>query len=94
MPTPAGEPSARRAEQQGLDARWTIRRPDLDGPPAVVAPETVGSLELNVHGQRTSRVLNLIGRQVYLYDAIEGEAISANFVDTVREPFVTCELAN
>lgn len=32
-------------------------------------------------------------RQVYLYDAIEGAAISANFVDAVREPFVTCELA-
>jgi inosine-uridine nucleoside N-ribohydrolase len=32
-------------------------------------------------------------RQVSLYDAIEGTAIAANFVDTVREPFVTCELA-
>jgi len=31
--------------------------------------------------------------QVYLYDAIEGTAIGANFVDTVRDPFVTCELA-
>jgi len=32
-------------------------------------------------------------RQVYLYDAIEGTAIGANFADTIREPFVTCELA-
>ena len=31
--------------------------------------------------------------QVYLYDAIEGTAIGANFVDTIREPFVTCEFA-
>ena len=30
-------------------------------------------------------------RQVSLYDAIESAAISANFVDTLREPFVTCE---
>jgi inosine-uridine nucleoside N-ribohydrolase len=33
-------------------------------------------------------------REVYLYDAIEGSAISANLVDTIREPFVTCELAH
>jgi purine nucleosidase len=32
-------------------------------------------------------------RQVYLYDAIEGEAISANLVDSLRDPFVTCEFA-
>jgi inosine-uridine nucleoside N-ribohydrolase len=32
-------------------------------------------------------------RQVYLYDAIEGEAIGANFLDTLRQPFVTCEFA-
>lgn len=32
-------------------------------------------------------------RQVSVYDAIEGAAISANFVDTLREPFVTCEFA-
>jgi hypothetical protein len=31
--------------------------------------------------------------QVYLYDAIEGTAISENFVDTLREPFVSCEFA-
>ena len=34
------------------------------------------------------------GRQVYLYDAIEGEAISANLVDTLQTPFVTCEFAD
>ena len=33
-------------------------------------------------------------RQVYLYDAIEGTAISANLLDTLREPFVTCEFAH
>jgi len=31
--------------------------------------------------------------QVYLYDAIEGTAIGASFVETLREPFITCELA-
>jgi hypothetical protein len=31
--------------------------------------------------------------QVYLYDAIEGTAISTNFVDTVSAPFISCELA-
>jgi purine nucleosidase len=31
--------------------------------------------------------------QVYLYDAIEGTAIGANFVDTLREPFISCEFA-
>jgi hypothetical protein len=31
--------------------------------------------------------------QVYLYDAIEGTAIGTNFVDTVREPFISCEFA-
>jgi purine nucleosidase len=29
--------------------------------------------------------------QVYLYDAIEGTAISASFVGTIGDPFVTCE---
>jgi len=32
-------------------------------------------------------------RQIYLYDAIEGTAIAANFEDTIGEPFVTCEFA-
>jgi len=32
-------------------------------------------------------------RQVYLFDAIEGTAIGANFAETIREPFVTCEFA-
>jgi hypothetical protein len=31
--------------------------------------------------------------QVYLYDAIEGTAISTNLVDTVRTPFISCEFA-
>ena len=31
--------------------------------------------------------------QVYLYDAIEGTNIATNFVDTVRAPFISCELA-
>jgi hypothetical protein len=31
--------------------------------------------------------------QVYLYDAIEGTTIGTNFVDTVREPFISCEFA-
>jgi hypothetical protein len=31
--------------------------------------------------------------QVYLYDAIEGTAIGTNFVDTVGEPFISCEWA-
>jgi inosine-uridine nucleoside N-ribohydrolase len=31
--------------------------------------------------------------QVYIYDAIQGTAIGANFLDTVREPFVSCEWA-
>jgi len=35
--------------------------PTWTAPPAVVAPETVDSLELNVHGQRTFRAFNLIG---------------------------------
>jgi len=33
------------------------------------------------------------GRQVYLYDAIEGEAIGADFVGTLQAPSVTCEFA-
>lgn len=32
--------------------------------------------------------------QVYLYDAIEGAAISANLLETIREPFITCEFAH
>lgn len=35
--------------------------PTWTAPPAVVAPETVDSLELNVHGQKTFRAFNLIG---------------------------------
>jgi hypothetical protein len=31
--------------------------------------------------------------QVYLYDAIEGTNIATNFVDTIREPFISCEWA-
>jgi inosine-uridine nucleoside N-ribohydrolase len=31
--------------------------------------------------------------QVYLYDAIEGTAIGASFVDTIGEPFISCEWA-
>jgi inosine-uridine nucleoside N-ribohydrolase len=30
---------------------------------------------------------------VYLYDAIEGTSIGTNFVDTIREPFISCEFA-
>jgi purine nucleosidase len=30
-------------------------------------------------------------RQVYLYDAIEGTAISTNFIETLNDPFITCE---
>jgi outer membrane receptor protein involved in Fe transport len=35
--------------------------PTWTAPPAVVAPETVDSLELNVHGQKTFQRFNLIG---------------------------------
>ena len=35
--------------------------PTWAAPPAVVAPETVDSLELNVHGQKTFKGFNLIG---------------------------------
>jgi len=35
--------------------------PTWTAPPAVVAPETVDSIELNVHGQKTFRAFNLIG---------------------------------
>jgi outer membrane receptor protein involved in Fe transport len=35
--------------------------PTWTAPPAVVAPETVDSLELNVHGQKTFNALNVIG---------------------------------
>jgi outer membrane receptor protein involved in Fe transport len=35
--------------------------PTWTAPPAVVAPETVDSVELNVHGQKTFRTFNLIG---------------------------------
>ena len=35
--------------------------PTWTAPPAVVTPETVDSLELNVHGQKTFRSFNLIG---------------------------------
>ena len=31
--------------------------------------------------------------QVYLFDAIEGTNIGANFIDTLREPFISCEFA-
>jgi hypothetical protein len=31
--------------------------------------------------------------QVYVYDAIEGTAVSASFVETLNEPFITCEFA-
>ena len=31
--------------------------------------------------------------QVYLYDAIRGPSVSEEFIDTLRQPFVTCEWA-
>ena len=31
--------------------------------------------------------------EVYVYDAIQGTAIGTNFIDTIREPFVSCEWA-
>jgi outer membrane receptor protein involved in Fe transport len=47
------------------NSKWTpvgeVGGPTWTAPPAVVAPETVDSVDLNIHGQKSLRQVNLIG---------------------------------
>jgi outer membrane receptor protein involved in Fe transport len=47
------------------NSKWTpvgeVGGPTWTAPPAVVAPETVDSIDLNIHGQKSLRDVNLIG---------------------------------